>query len=417
VQKTDSGVTQVDSNYSGGVSDSVYTSLSGLGQLLSATSLLGNQLVSTTSDQANTISSSIAVSDPSVTATITDGTQATTASYLVNVTQIAAPQIQKSIYFASDTADYLGPGSFQIQTAQGSTNITATSGSLIDIASAINGANAGVSASITTDTVAGSQLVLTASQTGTSGNFVILAPQGDPFNVLATHFSQLGLAVSQTSKDATYTVNGGSVQTSGDNSGIQLDNAVTASLVSTGSSTVTVTATSAPAASYNQVLATASGLISQYNAFQSTFNQLLSAGQALNGNAAATNLQSQFSGLVSSGLAQGVGIGAGVAANTIQLNAVTLRASYDTNATDTINNLNTLVDSVRSLAQNTISGTGSGTINDSFNTMTYSIKSGITSTLSSATSPVPSWIVDYLTNHAVTSSSGLLPVEGFSTYV
>jgi flagellar hook-associated protein 2 len=426
LQKSDAGVPQPDANYSGGVSASTLTSLSGLGQLMAATSTLHDQLADSAPDQtassSSTTTATVSNGTPAVaTASVTDSSQTTSGTYALAVSQLAAPQVQASIYLASSTTDYLGAGSLQVQTAQGTTTVTTNSGSLTDLVSAFNSAGAGVTATLESDAVAGYRLRLTSDQTGTSGGFTVVAPSGDPFNSLANHFSQLGLATIQSPTNASYTVNGGAAISSQSNSGLQLAPGIGLGLLSTGTSTIAVTAstttTTTAATSYANVLQTANALVSQYNAFQSTVNQLLGVSGSLNGSTVASNIQNSFSAIASNASALSLGFGAGGTANTIQLNAATLSTAYQSSATSTVNNLNALVDSLRTLAQNTLNAAGAGSINGAANTITSSVRSNIATTLSAASSPVPGWVTDVLTNHAVTSVSGTVPFAGFSTYV
>ncbi|WP_374355448.1 flagellar cap protein FliD N-terminal domain-containing protein [Chitinimonas sp.] len=414
--KSEAGVPQPDANYSGGVSASTLTSLSGLGQALSATSSLKDQLANTSADQPSTTTATInSANTAAVTATITDGSQAAAGTYNVNVTQLAQSQVQTSIYFASDSTDYFGSGSLQVQTSQGLYNVSASSGSLTGLADAFNASGSGISATVESTSGSGYRLRLTGNQTGTNNTFAVVAPTGDPFNTLASHFSQIGLATSQTAGNAAYTVNGGSTISSQSNTAIQLTNGANIDLVATGSSAVTITSSTSATSSYSNVLATANTLVSQYNAFQSTLNQLLGSSGSLNGNIVATTLQNDFNTLVSTPAAQALGFGASATPNLIQLNASTLSSAYGSNASNTITNLNSLVDSLKTLSQSTLSATGAGSIQDAANTITTSVRNNISTALSGTTG-VPSWVTDLLTNHAVTSVSGTVPFSGFSVY-
>lgn len=418
VEKTDLGVPQPDANYSGGVAASTITSLSGLGQLLVASSTLGDQLTGTTSDQPGGTVGAVASSNSAVAAaSVTDSSLVSAGTYAVSVTQLAQSQIQQSIFFVDNNTDYFGAGSLQLQTGQGTFNVSATSGSLNGLADAINASGAGVNAAVASVPVSGYRLTLTAGQTGTANGFTLVAPTGDPFNILASNFSNLGMANAQTATNATFSVNAGPSQSSASNSAVALAAGTTINLNGIGASTITASTTPTGSVSYGGLLSTANAFLSQYNAFQSTLNQLVGTGGLLNGNTVANTLQTNVSAIGTGGIATGLGLSAAAVPNTLQLNAATLSAAYAADPTTTINNLNSLVSSLKALAQNTTTATGAGSLRNEATTITANVRSGITSTLAGATSPVPTWITDVLTNHAVTSLSGTVPFDGFSTYV
>jgi len=167
------------------------TQLSALGQVQSSLSALHDAAAALTdpSTWGATQSSSSDATSVSVT---TDST-APTGSVSVAVSQLATAQTIASNTFAN-TTDSVGDGTLTIQLGTWSadgTGFTAKSGSnpvsvtisagqdsLADIRDKINGANAGVTASIVTDS-SGSRLVMTSNSTGVSSGFkVTAAPSG-----------------------------------------------------------------------------------------------------------------------------------------------------------------------------------------------------------------------------------------------
>jgi len=162
------------------------TQLSALGQVQSAVSAL-NDAAATLVDPSTWGATQSSSSDSTSVSVSTDST-APVGNVSVAVTQLATAQTLASNTF-SNTTDSVGDGTLSIQLgtwgADGSftaksgsspTTITIASGndSLSAIRDQINSANAGVTASIVTDS-SGSRLVMTSTATGVSSGFRVSA--------------------------------------------------------------------------------------------------------------------------------------------------------------------------------------------------------------------------------------------------
>jgi len=209
----------------------VQSKISAYGQIQSALSTLQTAvqgLQTSSAFQAATAT----VTGTGVSASVT-GTPAT-GTYALGVSQLAQSQSVASAPFASTTAA-VGNGTLTIQlgtynatantfTAQsGSTpaaiTIDATNNTPAGIAAAINGANAGVQATVVND-VSGSRLLLSSSTTGASNGFKITVADADGNNTDATGLSQLAfdpaaaagagknMTQTQAAANAQFTVNG-----------------------------------------------------------------------------------------------------------------------------------------------------------------------------------------------------------------
>ena len=172
-------------------------------------------------------------------------------------------------------------GSFSLN---GQTVNVSTTDSLSSIAQSINAANAGVTATVLTQT----------SSTGTTSYYLALASTAyksitvsDPSGILTgTGTSGLGEAQKQAAQAWSYTVNG--LQTySTSNTDSTTIPGVTLTLAGTGTTTVDVTNTNQAAVSAVQKV------VSDYASLQSTLSQLTAQGQPLAGDVTAEGILNQ----------------------------------------------------------------------------------------------------------------------------
>jgi flagellar hook-associated protein 2 len=291
----------------------VQAKLSAYGQVQSALSSLDTALLTLKLGSAFTASQAT-VSGTGVGATVS-GTAAP-GSYSVVVSSIAQAQAAASAPLAS-TSTVVGTGTLTIQlgtytTAGNTTTFAAQSGSnpvnitidasnntLGGIASAINGASAGVTASVVTDN-SGSRLVLSSSTTGTPNGFMMTVADGDGNNTDMTGLSQLAfdgtaaagagknLTQTQAAADAKYSINGLSL-TSSTNS------------ITTAISGLTLNLTQAPASgSTLQAQVTvgtdSTAVTGSVNSFVQSYNSLVTLENSLTAYNSSTNTPSTLTG-------------------------------------------------------------------------------------------------------------------------
>lgn len=342
--------------------------LSGYGQALSAVSQFSTGLQVTPAVTSASFSSA-----PSV-ATTTASSSATSGTYSVNVTQLAQEQKSASAYFADPNAAYFTLGSFALQSGAGSTSISVSTGSLNGVASAINSANAGVTASVQSDTF-GYRLTLTGQQTGAANTFSASASPSDPFG-WSKNLGLLALSQTQASADSGYTI-GGVAGSSASNQNVAVDTGVTTNLLAVGSTTITV------APDYQSVLANTNSLVSQYNVLRGNLNLLTAASGQLNGDVSANQLsldaydatQSTFANPGSLTTLGSIGLTAATQSSPLSLNTTTLQTAFNSDPLG----ISALLDQIRSsfdtLAQTY--GGSSGTLQTQANNVMSGILSGI----------------------------------------
>jgi len=239
---------------------------------------------------ANADSWRAAVASSSNTAALTASVSGTpaTGSYLVQVQQLATGQATVSPTLAS-SASSVGTGSLSIQLGSWNTShttfsasgvaktvtIAAGAQSLSSIATQINAASAGVTATVVQD-VNGSRLVLRANSTGASAGFRAQASDDDGNNADASGLSQLAfdpsVATASSSllndaANAKLTVNGLSIE-SASNTLTQAVDGLSMQLTQTTSTAVTVGVSADPTA----MTATVQQFVSAYNALNSSLS-------------------------------------------------------------------------------------------------------------------------------------------------
>jgi len=275
--------------------DSTKVEISGLGQILYALTTFQDSL-STLLPPTQPSDASVSNSNSAV-LSATAAAGASPATYNVAITQLAQAQNLESGGYADPNNTILGTGTLTIQhgtynsggntfTNSGTaTTVAINHGSVQDIASSINGANAGVVASVVQDG-GGYHLLVTNATTGASNNFKITVNDNDGNNTDNTGLSQVAfdptagvgsgknLTQIQAGANAALTVNGASVVSSS-NTGVAIGPGLTANLSTTGSATLGVTVSS------TAVGTTAQTLVTAFNALQTSINGLETAYGAL----------------------------------------------------------------------------------------------------------------------------------------
>lgn len=348
---------------------STMTQLSGYGQLLSAASRSSEGLQSLLSTNSN-----LATSSNQAVATAQATAEASVQSYSVAVTEAAQAQTLASGYFTSRDQNVLSTGTFNISVGDGSAvAITLTEnegllaavgyawGSLDSLAAVINDADAGVTASVESNSY-GYRLKLVADESG-AANTITLSAASDPLDGGDENLAALGFTQTQAARNATYTVDGGSAQTSASNTNIALATGVSFSIAGTGSTTITVASTPFVPANETSVTTAATQLIQNYNSLIGTSAQLLASGGALNGDTTtATPLTQALYNATQADYASGntsynslaeLGItGTGSSTDPLSINSTTLAAAFSADATATA----ALLTQATSALQSIISG-------------------------------------------------------------
>jgi flagellar hook-associated protein 2 len=238
-------------------------------------------------------------------------------SYAVTVSSIAQAQAAASSPLAS-TSTVVGTGTLTIQVGtynSGGNTFTATAGSTpvnitinssnntqAGLAAAINGASAGVTASVVTDNL-GSRLVLSSTNTGTANAFKMTVADADGTNTDTTGLSQIAfdptavagagknLTQTQAAADAQYSINGLAL-TSSTNS------------ITTAINGLTLNLTQAPPANSTlqaqiTVGTDSTAVSSSVNNFVQAYNSLVSLENSLTGYNASTKTASALTGALS----------------------------------------------------------------------------------------------------------------------
>ena len=299
-------LTQLQSQQSG-----VQGKLSAYGQVQSALSTLDTAVSALKLPSAFTAAQAT-VTGTGVGATVS-GSPAS-GSYAVTVSNIAQAQAAASTPFSS-ASTVVGTGTLTIQlgkynstgnsfTAQsGSSPVNITINSSNDtlggIAAAINGASAGVTASVVTDN-SGSRLVLSSTNTGSANGFKMTVADSDGNNTDASGLSQIAfdptatagagknLTQTQAAADASYSINGLSLTSS--------TNSITSAI--TG---LTLNLTQAPPAgstlqSQITVGSDTAAVTSSVNNFVQAYNSLVNLESSLTGYNASTKTASTLTG-------------------------------------------------------------------------------------------------------------------------
>lgn len=309
--------------------------ISGYGQLLS--SISGFQSSLNGLEAPNAILQATATSSSAGVATATAASGAATASINLNVNQLAQAQTVQSAAFTTPYAP-VASGTLSLQVGSKAAVSIGIGGTLNDAASAINAANTGVTASIVQDT-AGAHLLLTGAETGAANTFTVSGASG------------LGLTQTQAAADAVFTVNGAAAS-SASNTGIALENGVTATLAKTGASTISVKPDFAGVQNAAQTLASA------FNTLQSSVADVTAPGGQLANDALASSLASGLQTLAQGVFNNGTSslttlsqIGITVQGGSLNVNSNALQAAFNTDAAGTASLLSKAVQGFDALAQ------------------------------------------------------------------
>jgi flagellar hook-associated protein 2 len=313
--------------------------VSAFGTFSSALDTLQSTL--TTLQSASALAGNTAtVADKTIASASTDA-DAVPGSYSLEVQNLATAQTLTSSAFTSGNA-YIGTGTLTLSVGGNSTSVTidSTNDTLSGIAAAINGAsnNPGVTASVIT-TTAGSRLVLTGTQTGTSNTITLTQSGGDGGLAQIAYDPADGLnnlTQTQAAQDANFTINGFAA-TSASNTVSGAITGVTLQLLSASAASTPTTVSISP---------DTSGASTSIGTFVTALNGVLSAIQSLtsydpstgvagplNGNATIESFQNQLENIldtVQSGSAGGnslAALGISADANTGQLDSDSTKLS------------------------------------------------------------------------------------------
>ncbi|MFC0083534.1 flagellar filament capping protein FliD [Dyella flava] len=266
------------------------TALTGLQSALS-------ELTSSTTYQTYTAAFSANSTSASGVGTATTLPDASPGTYSVDVTQLAAAETGISSAYGSGAT--VGTGSLNISIGSSTINVPVSSSDTLEsIATDINSAATSGGLGVTASVVAGSngdQLVLTSSQTGTANAYSISAASGSSSGVAALA-SQLSTP-STAAANAELTVDGIPVTSPTDNVSGALTG-VTLNLTSTGTSTLTVSQSTAP------ITQAVNDFVTAYNTYNSEVGELssytASTGQAgvLLGDPTLQAIQNQISQVI-----------------------------------------------------------------------------------------------------------------------
>jgi len=334
--------------------------ISAFGQIKSLTSPLADAASSlnslTTWNSVSTTSSNTSA----VTATAIGGTAPTTFS--VSVQKLAKPQDWASdvmspagglvgggtLTITTGTwtpPDSLNPASFAAGATAGVSITVDPTDKLADVASKINSANAGVTATILTDTT-GERLLLRSKETGAASGFDVAVSDSDGNDLDAAGLSRLtvGSSISQYAEDAAATINGIAVTSSSNTfSNVVSGVSLTVAQETTSAATVTV------AKNYTGIRSGIESFVKAYNDLNTMLNDATKydpgTGTAalLQGDSTAVNLQTAMRRMLSSATTGGtytrladIGVSQLQGGN-LEIDSTKLTAALEANLTDVKN--------------------------------------------------------------------------------
>ncbi|MCD4499156.1 flagellar filament capping protein FliD [Chromobacterium vaccinii] len=384
------------SSASSNATDPIQIELSTLGQLMSILGTFQSSLQQIYAPSIQFGGGTASSSNPAV-ASVSTSTGAQNASYLLNVSQLAQAHSATTSFSLSDSGTtVVGSGSLTITTGSyaytsstSATSFTAndtpvtisiSNGTLSSIASSINGANAGVVANVVQNSSGAYQLQISQASTGASNNFKISVSDNDGNNTDQSGLSRLAfdqtlavgsgqnLTQTQAALNASYTVNGAS-GSNASNFGIQLGSGVSANLLATGSSNITVNV------DFGQLNTNAQSLASAFNTAQGSINSLLGNQVLPSNDPIAAMLPRMLNQQVQNSYSNGsslltmlsqVGLSYQRPAQyglggTLSLNVNSLQAAYNSDSSGTANLLYTAAQSLNALA-NSYTSQGSGSL-------------------------------------------------------
>lgn len=220
-------------------------------QLVSYSSL--GKLISTTEDSLSNL-----IKQNSQGVAVDGNGKPLTTSATVDVTQLAAAQSLSSSSYGSADTSVFGTGTLTVTSADGSSQeISITDGSLNGVASAINGASAGIAAQVVQNSDGSYSLQIAGDSTGAANAFSLSGISDLEYDAST---GSGALQATSTAQDALYTVNGGTQQSSPTNDNVAIAAGLTTSFTATGSHSV-----SSPVGE-SQAESTASTFVSDFNA-------------------------------------------------------------------------------------------------------------------------------------------------------
>ncbi|MEN2426175.1 flagellar filament capping protein FliD [Chromobacterium vaccinii] len=384
------------SSASSSATDPIQIELSTLGQLMSILGTFQSSLQQIYAPSIQFGGGTASSSNPAV-ASVSTSTGAQNASYLLNVSQLAQAHSATTSFSLSDSGTtVVGSGSLTITTGSyaytsstSATSFTAndtpvtisiSNGTLSSIASSINGANAGVVANVVQNSSGAYQLQISQASTGASNNFKISVSDNDGNNTDQSGLSRLAfdqtlavgsgqnLTQTQAALNASYTINGAS-GSNASNFGIQLGSGVSANLLATGSSNITVNV------DFGQLNTNAQSLASAFNTAQGSINSLLGNQVLPSNDPIAAMLPRMLNQQVQNSYSNGsslltmlsqVGLSYQSPAQyglggTLSLNVNSLQAAYNSDSSGAANLLYTAAQSLNALA-NSYTSQGSGSL-------------------------------------------------------
>lgn len=300
------------------VATTMQTKLSAFGQMQSLASSFRDAAAQLQNPSSYAVTTATSSDATAVGASST--TKAVPGSYAVSVTALASTQstVSASGQFTAPT-DVVGTGSITIRLGSWSAGeaaftpktgsadfvipIGATENTLTAIRDKINAANAGVSATIVTDST-GARLALQSAATGAANGFRVSVTDDDATNTDATGLSRLafdppsataGQVITQAAANTRASINGIAVETTGSTLSDVVDGMTfNLSKVTTGPVSVSVTRNT------DAVKSLVTGFVASYNAlasFLSTATQYDASTRKsalLQGDATTTSLQNQL---------------------------------------------------------------------------------------------------------------------------
>ena len=298
------------------------TNLSAFGQVQS--------LVSSLQDAAKTLSDATQYNQTSTNSTDSSSVSATTSSgaaaglYAVSVSALAAAQsIVSPTGQYTDGTSVVGTGSMTIQLGSWSADKTtftpgtgaavvvpigASSNTLAGIASAINAANAGVSAAVVTD-ASGARLALQSSTTGVANGFRVTVADDDGANADNAGLSRLAydpqnaanqMTLAQSAANTVATINGISV-TSNTNSLSGVISGINFNLGKTTTQPVSINVTpnTTPIQTNLTAFVSAFNALNTFMATETKYDSTSNTAAPLQGDSTAVSIQNQMHSLIS----------------------------------------------------------------------------------------------------------------------
>lgn len=281
------------------------STISSLGQLLSNLSAFQTALSNYQAPQFTP--NTVAISSNTSVADATASNNAT-GTYALAVAPLASKQTVSTVAYDDADKTIIGSGMLVIQTGNydaasnsftpsgEATSLTIGTGTLKNLASSINAANAGVSATVSSDSN-GYRLSLSATSTGSAGAFQI---SGDieALKVDPSDNSNDSVSISQQASDAAYSVNNSNASYTS-NSGVPITPDIRANFYQTGNATLTTVP------DLGSIQAATKNLVDAYNTLQSSVAKEDQQSSSLLHNMLAKQLPSDMALLVSSNFSSG----------------------------------------------------------------------------------------------------------------